>query len=737
MSVTLNTLSADPLNLTRGSDRVRVTGSQTHSKNTLIKGVPVRETGVVKSANYSVWIWVKSEHLPVEPAPGQVWSVEGDYDLLTVDVGDFTTQARRYSFPESLGFDLPNDGETFVQFIARDPEFKGIGEVKARELWHAFGTELHTMLQVKGGEFLDALRDHLSDKSIKALYAGYEKYANLRHTLWMTEASIPASVQRRLLKYHGSQTTDTLKANPFELIHFGLSLSQVDQLLHKQKGWPQRTYPEQRVQAAAKLGLDRCLEDGSTYALERSVRTKLSNILKNTTDVDAALEYLRTHESAAIYHPVEKRFHPTALAIQELAVAKRLKALSERKRVFDVQDEAALNRALKRSPHRPTEQQLEAIKTLLVNDIACLIGGAGTGKTFTCNTFLRASVELGYDIFAVALSGRAAMRLHESIGFITSTIARFLRDDPVICERGERKILLIDEASMIDLQTLFKLINHVSPYVKIVLVGDPNQLPPIGNGKILHDLVNGDLVSTAQLDIVKRQAGSTGIPEYTNAVKDGVVPECLSMGNIHFYETDDEAALSTAIALYEHSPENTKIVASTRVSVSKLNSTIQQRNNEESPRLEFTQFGDRVYTDLRLHDQVLFTKNNIQIGVQNGTLGTLVSVTDSDEVLGQIRTDTGDLIEVTEDLLDSIELGYAITLHKAQGSQFERVIVLLKDDRITDRSWLYTAITRAETEVHIVGSAKVFKAVVHAPPTAFKRKTLLKQLMRECVINAL
>lgn len=126
MSIALNTPSTNPLNLTRGNDRVRVTGSETRSKHTLIKGVPVRETGVVKSASYSVRVWVKSEHLPVEPAPGQVWSVEGDYDLLSVDVGDFTTQARRYSFPESLGFNLPNDGETFVQFIARDPEFKGV-----------------------------------------------------------------------------------------------------------------------------------------------------------------------------------------------------------------------------------------------------------------------------------------------------------------------------------------------------------------------------------------------------------------------------------------------------------------------------------------------------------------------------------------------------------------------------------------------------------------------------------
>ena len=729
MSVTLRKPSTPPSSLTEGNDLIRVSGSEIRGQSTLIKGVPVRQTGVVKSASYSIWIWVKSAELPVEVAPGQVWSVEGSYEVLTIERGDFISQARCYRSPRSLGFDLPNDGETFVQFIARDPAFKGIGEVKARELWHAFGAELHSMLESDGDKYLEAFRAHLTDKSIKALFAGYQKYANLRHSLWMTEASIPASVQRRLLKYHGSQTTDTLKANPFELIHFGLSLSQVDQLLHKQKGWPQRTYPEQRVQAAAKLGLDRCLEDGSTYALERSVRTKLSNILKNTTDVDAALEYLRKHESAAIYHPVEKRFHPTALAIQELAVAKRLKALSERKRVFDVQDEAALNWALKLSPHKPTEQQLEAIKTLLVNDIACLTGGAGTGKTFTCNTFLRASVELGYDIFAVALSGRAAMRLHESIGFITSTIARFLRGDPVLCERGERKILLIDEASMIDLQTLFKLINHVSPYVKIVLVGDPNQLPPIGNGKILHDLVSGGVVTNALLDIVKRQRGSTGIPEYTASIKDGIVPQSLSSGRISFHETLDVAAIDSVIGLYEQSPTTTKIVASTRASVSELNVLIQERTNGHSPRLEFTRAGQHIYTDLRLNDDVLFTKNNIQLGFQNGTLGKLCSVTNEGEVLGQIRTDTGDLIEVTEDVLDSIELGYAITLHKAQGSQFERVIVLLQNNRITDRSWVYTAITRAESEAHIVGASELFTKVVTEDPTAFKRSTLLNQLI--------
>ncbi|MBU2967225.1 AAA family ATPase [Amphritea sp. 2_MG-2023] len=715
--------------LSSHTEKLRVTSHLQRQQDTLIKGVPIDDATQLKSARYVVQIWVDSDNLPVIPAPGQIWTVTGVCEVIQVDVGDFIRDIHQYSHPESLDFELPNDGEVFIQFIAKDPEFKGIGESKARELWHRFGINIHEMLQEQGAKYLSDLREVLSDKSIKALYAGYKKYQNLEHTIWMAKAGVPASIQRRVLKYHKAGTLEELKINPYELVNFGMSVLKVDQLVRTAGSPWTENYSDQRVIAAAVQGLRDCFSDGSTYTNSSKLNTKIFNILKNAETTKQAVDYLKANQNVAIYHESEDRYHPMATAIQELAVAKRFKHLASHSRQWNKQDEISLNSVLGKLSLSLTDRQIEAVRNLLVNQIGCLTGGAGTGKTFTCNTFLKTADLLGYEVHAVALSGRAAMRLHESIGYLTKTIARFLRDAPVECSQGGKRLLLIDEASMVDLPTMFKIINHISPEVKIVFTGDPNQLPPIGIGKILHDLVKCDQVVNTTLDIVKRQEGSSGIPEYTESIKNGLVPDELSTGNIYFHEMGSDQFENTVIELFGESPESTRVIASTRKTTRSINESIQRSFNAESPKMEFLLGTENYFLNLRLGDQVLFTQNNYQAGVQNGTLGKLIDVTQTQNHLGLVRTDTGDLVEVTEGLLDAIELGYAITLHKAQGSQFPRIIVVLEDNRITDRSWLYTAITRAELEVHIIGSAATLKKVTIAPAKAFKRKTLLTELI--------
>lgn len=522
--------------LNRYTEKLRVTSHLQRKQDTLIKGVPINDATQLKSARYVVQVWMNSEKLPVIPAPGQIWTVTGACEVIQVDVGDFIRDVHQYRHPESLDFELPNDGEVFIQFIARDPEFRGVGETKARELWRRFGIKIHEVLQEQGAKYLSDLRKILSDKSIKALYAGYKKYQNLKHTIWMAKAGVPASIQRRVLKYHKAGTLDELKINPYELVSFGMSVLEVDQLVRRGGSPWTEGYSDKRVIAAAAQGLRGCFSDGSTYTNSGKLNTKVFNILKNAEATKQAIGYLKANQNVAIYHEQEDRYHPTATAIQELAVAKRFKYLASHIRQLNEQDEKTLESVLKELPHSLTDRQTEAVKILLVNQIGCLTGGAGTGKTFTCNTFLKTSDLLGYEVHAVALSGRAAMRLHESIGYLTKTIARFLRDDPIECSKGRKALLLIDEASMVDLPTMFKIINHISPEVKIVFTGDPNQLPPIGIGKILHDLVKCDQVANTTLDIVKRQEESSGIPEYTESIKNGCMPDELSTGNIYFYE---------------------------------------------------------------------------------------------------------------------------------------------------------------------------------------------------------
>jgi exodeoxyribonuclease V alpha subunit len=702
------------------------------SWSTVIRGVPIRDDHLVKSAMYFVSVVIDSKYLPVEPAPGQLWKVRGHKTIKVLDHAAFKSNEHAYKNPDGFDLHMPDTGESFITFVAKDAAFTGIGESKARQIWGRFGSDIHRMLTEGNAKDLEALQEVLSNKSIKALYAGYNKYKNLRHTVWMSKAKIPQPVQQRILKHHQLGTVGAIKNNPFELLHFGLTFKEVDAILNAIHGhsWERKRYPEERKQAAMVQSLRDCMSDGSTWLKARQVKNRAFDYLKNEQLCDEGIQWLKNTPSVALYHEMEERLHPTATAIQELAVAKRIKQRLAAPTPFSEADESILESVLAQIPYELTIKQKLAVMTSLTQGLSCITGGAGTGKTTVLATFLRSAEKMGYAIHAVALSGRAAMRLHESIGYETMTIARFLREDPVVCPAGAKALLVIDEASMIDLPTMFRIINHIDSSVKIVLTGDPSQLPPIGVGKILHDLVLSDHVPNTMLDIVKRQKGATGIPEYSKQVNAGEVPASLSTANIHFHEvTDQNLALKKAIDLYVEKPGDSRILAPTRKLVGEANELIQEIVNGDSPLMNFNLDGERYLLNLRLNDQILFTRNHPSVGVQNGSLGRLINIDQVGDAVGVVKLDTGATVDIEGDLLDALELGYAMTLHKAQGSQFPRVIVLLIESRVLDRSWLYTALTRAETEVHVIGSSAVFEKVTEAPPKAFKRKTLLTRLI--------
>ena len=456
----------------------------------------------------------------------------------------------------------------------------------------------------------------------------------------------------------------------------------------------------------------------------------LRTLLKTEDLVTQALSI--GHDKAQfILNPQSGTFHPTAQLLMETVVMKRFKALTEQKDLFNEAAYKALNEAASELPYQLTKKQIEAVSVCLDNAVSCITGGAGTGKTTVLRTALKAYGALGFEIHAVALSGRAAMRLHESISFTTKTIAALLKGDAIEPTSDKKDhLLVVDEASMIDLPTMYRLVNHLHPSVRIIFTGDPDQLPPIGCGKVLADIVHSEAIANTLLDIVKRQEGSTGIPEYSKSINAGVVPEQLSTGNIHFHETNKNDIAKICCALYEKSPHDSRVMAATKALVKAINKLIQDRINPNSERLEFEMHGENFYQDLRLNDAILFTQNQYDKGIQNGSLGVLSNLEATDESFGEVTLDTGENIKINQAVLDCMELGYAITLHKAQGSQFPRVIIALSKGKIVDRAWLYTAITRAENEIHIVGSANDMKAITVAHSSSQLRNSYLVEMLK-------
>ncbi|MGP4931259.1 MULTISPECIES: AAA family ATPase [Gammaproteobacteria] len=712
-------------------DQMRVTSiPYTSTSMVIFSGVPLAKNSYkTNSGKYYVTIKADPDTIPAQPALGQHWSVKGTRLVEEMETGDFVMQQHTYESPEHIECSLPETGEQLIRFIAREADFKGIGESKARALWQLLGKDFHSIVRKDTPESRERLRSVLSKDSINALFEGYAKYKNLAYCNWMTEHKIPASVQQRLLKHHGEESIEAIKQNPYVLIGFGMSFKDVDKLVEFDQFKIAKS-DHRRLSAALETSIRKEIEKGHTYTTQVSLRPYLTKLL---SDKELVIQAFKAGHDRAQYilNPVTGTYHPTAQLLMENVVAKRLKALANQNNLFDEYANSAYCFAVDELPYKLTKKQIEAVTTCLDNAVSCITGGAGTGKTTVLRTALRAYQQMGFEIRAVALSGRAAMRLHESIGLFTSTIAKLLREDPIEPTSGQQKhLLVIDEASMIDLPTMYRLVNHIHPSVRIILTGDPDQLPPIGCGKVLADIVTSKAIANTMLDIVKRQEGSTGIPEYSKLINQGIVPDQLSTGAIYFHEAAKGDIAQVCCDLYQKSPENSRVMAPTKALVADINKLTQEAVNPNGDRLEFEMHGERFFQNLRLNDAILFTQNHYDKGIQNGSLGALTSVESSGASYGEVTLDTGDKVEVTQSILDCMELGYAITLHKAQGSQFPRIIIALQNGKIVDRAWLYTAITRAEAEIHIVGSIENFRTITHAPSNSHRRNSYLAELLK-------
>ncbi len=713
------------------TEQFRVTSVRYSSPNQVIfMGVPLQKGSYkLNSGKYTVSVKAHPEMLPVPPTIGQHWKVKGLRSFSKYENNGYEMKQHIFDSPAETKCVMPQNGEQIIEFIANEKDFKGIGESKARKLWNELGNDFHKIARKDTPESRRRLKSVISDYSIDAFFEGYAKYANLSACNWMSEHNIPASIQQRLLKYHNEKSIDAIKENPYLLIGFGMSFEDTDQLALAICDIENNHH--HRLSAALEVALRKKVSDGHTYTTQNGLRPILNRYLKSPELSTLALKagHIKTQY---IINPETGNYHPTAQLLMEKVVSKRLMTLAKHKGLYDELSNKAYHDAVNELPYELAKKQTEAIVTCLDNAVSCITGGAGTGKTTVLRTVLRAFSNMGYVIHAVALSGRASMRLHESVGFATSTIAKLLKREAIepVCEK-EKHLLVIDEASLIDLPTMYRLVIHTHPQVRIIFTGDPDQLPPIGCGKVLSDIVQSKAVPNTLLDIVKRQERSTGIPEYSKLINRGLVPKKLSTGNIHFHNTSKQLIADVCCELFCESPHNSRVVAPTKALVKDINKRVQECVNNDGAQLQFNLNGDDFYLNIKLNDQVLFTQNIYDKGINNGTLGELTSVEPSDDSFGEVTLDTGERVEITEGVLDCMELGYAITLHKAQGSQFPRIIIALKNGRIVDRAWLYTAITRAEIEVHIVGPEEDFRAITESLSSSHKRNSYLRKLLSE------
>ena len=388
------------------------------------------------------------------------------------------------------------------------------------------------------------------------------------------------------------------------------------------------------------------------------------------------------------------------------------------------------------------QKQIEALSLANANPFCVITGGAGTGKTTALRGLFRIYEAVGYTVYPMALSGRAAKRIGEATGHSAQTIAGFLkhfkRDDA-----PQNAVVVIDEASMVDLPSAYRVIRHLPQHYRVVLVGDPNHLPPVGPGLLLHELAHHAQVPVVELSQVKRYGGA--IADAAALIRDGEWPSLPddAQADIAFLPCPLDLINEVVLRLYDQDRSSSQILCATRNAaaggMNAINALCQSQTNAHGEALMTwnPEFDQPQGTGLRVGDPVICLRNDWEIDLQNGSLGVLMSVEPSmanrapGSRIGCILWDDGRTLDLTTDLLAHLELAYAITIHKAQGSGFARVIIPVRQSKLLDRTLLYTAVTRAEQQVILVGDVQAAKAAVMAPRHSDRRHVALGTLLGE------
>lgn len=679
---------------------------------------------------------------------GQWWNVSGSAVEQTRVVDSFKFQEWQIIPTEASLVRL--SGEHIVTFLAESDEFKGVGIVKARRLWERFGDELYRILDEANAELLtELLTKEIADHMIRAWAAHGDSFT----LQWMQKNKFDVSMARRVIKFFGRKTVEKIEEDPYRLLSFCGGWNEVDTFARQQLGVSDDD--PRRLFAAIEESLYRVFERGHTAGTVSMLEPHLAAIL-NTSKSRARLRSLihdaidagLNNGSYAIGN--DDMLHPLGAMVMEMTVAEAFHRrvcqgdaarLLQSSRVEEIIEahQATL-------PFPLTHEQRRAVQTANDNAAAIIVGGAGVGKTTVLQTLYQIYDAADVRVYQVALAGRAAKRMQEATGRNASTIASFLKSIKPEDLQG-KTVVVIDEASMVDIITMSSLCERLPDEARLVCTGDPNQLMPVGPGLVLHELVEVSSVPKVELTAVKRYGGD--IAKAAAEIRRGHWP---SLGenpaaDISFISCAPIQMAGVIVDLYDRDPLNTQILTMRKNSADGtkiLNELCQQRYTASGRKLTvWSDFHEKdVFTGFNLNDLVICTRNRWDFGIQNGSLGKLVKISDSPmpildkdgiEIGSSIATiewDDGCRRPVTEELLNDLNLGYAITIHKAQGSQWPVVIVALSENRLLDRTMIYTAVTRARSKVIIVGDRDAAMRAVKAPPKAHGRRTGLEKMLK-------
>jgi len=628
---------------------------------------------------------------------------------------------------------------------------KGIGPKYARAIVRTFGAET---LNIIDDEPL-RLREVPGIGEIRAewIRKSWEDQKEIKNIMVFLQGhNVSTGHATRIYKTYGNESIQVVQENPYRLADdiWGIGFKTADTIAEKM-GFEHERY--ERLRGGLLYTLNQLADDGHCFATRAQlVKAGMEILSVHEPLITAALDRMILEEDVKTEPAATPEDTPVYLPpfwFAEQGCARRLNRIAGCPYRIQVPGEGLEERISALTGMQYDEVQMEAIRLASEKKVSILTGGPGTGKTTTTLGIIRAFQTAGARILLAAPTGRAAKRLSETTGMEAKTIHRLLEvKPPEGYQRNEENplegdVLIVDECSMIDLLLMYNLLKAVPDAMTLVFVGDVDQLPSVGAGNVLRDLIDSGVFPVVRLTRIFRQAQSSRIILNAHRINQGIMPDLSNGRDTDFFfieKEDPEAVAGEIVNLVKNRLPKFYGVPSSGIQVltpmqrgaagaTNLNQVLQQAVNPGEGGLRRGGFC------FREQDKVMQIRNNYDKEVFNGDIGTILSVNEEERELTALFDGREILYDVSE--LDELVLAYATTIHKSQGSEYPIVVmpILMSHFVMLQRNLVYTGVTRAKKILVIVGTKKALGMAVRTVKVS-ERNTLLAERLSGKMVEA-
>ena len=676
---------------------------------------------------------------------------------------------------------LPSTKEGLISYLSSS-HFHGIGQVKARKIVRHFGDDTLNVFNNDIDRLLEVTG--ITEANLENIKKGWEENKEVNEVMqFLMEHRISAALAGKIYAHYGKNCVAQIQEDPYDLARSmkGIGFKKSD-VIALSLGFAEDS--PLRIKACIRHVLESSENNGHCFLYGHQILSGTEEFLGFNVNlhVEDMLSELEECGDIVVLRSLgeDERFYSARLYKNEMLCYDRVKEMSQQQEV-EINEEELLEEIKRGVGIDLSEQQKQAVIGILKSKGSVLTGGPGTGKTSVTKALVQALEYIGISYLLCAPTGRAARRMSDVIGRPASTIHRMLVWDPVNggFAHGtnlplDTECVIVDEFSMVDIHLAASLLRAIKKDTMVVFIGDPDQLPPVGAGNFFRDLIDSKVIPTFVLTQIFRQGVGSSITDFSHAINNGEVPDidspledpkiwtekgngkdCLfidsgfhdisasakdypSSSSLRYgYDVMGmiEKVYKDTIPKYHNHPKDIQVLIPMKrgsLGTIEVNKRLQESLNPSKGKLKEIKVIDKVF---RENDKVIQLVNNYDLGVSNGDVGRIVAI---DHHNSKVHINYGEerIVPYSKNDMLDIDLAYAITTHKSQGSEFDFVIMPIMNQyyRMLYRQLIYTGLTRAKKLAVFIGQRQSLAMAVNTPNSSM-RQTSLKELLLESVAS--